>query len=70
MGATTSTLASTEINYVPVTITAGVEKLAAATASPASATSTARAESPSIGKSMVYVGTEGALLMAILGLLG
>lgn len=69
--ASTSTLASSEINYMGVTVTAGVEKLraaseAAATAVPESTAS--QAEAPII-TAMAKIGLSGALGVAVLGVI-
>ncbi|KAF2166884.1 hypothetical protein M409DRAFT_22936 [Zasmidium cellare ATCC 36951] len=63
----TSTLASSEINYVPVTITAGAQKLAAAstmTVDLPTGTSTAGA---SVITAAARLGLGGAVAMAVLG---
>jgi len=65
-----STLASTEINYVPVTITAGAEKLIAAstlTAEPTTTTSQAGA-APVISQ-VAGLGLGGMIGIAVLGAL-
>lgn len=63
----TSTLASTEINYFPVTITAGYEKLIAAatmTSSPSSTSSSAA----TIRNAAASLGLGSILALAVLGL--
>lgn len=63
VAASTSVLASTEINYVPVTITAGLEKIKAASEYAATAlpeTSTSSAGAPAM-TDMALLGFSGAL---------
>lgn len=63
----TSTLASSEINYVPVIVTAGYQKLAAAstmTLAPSAGTSTAGG---SVVTAAAQLGLGGAVAMAVLG---
>lgn len=63
----TSTLASSEINYIPVTVTAGAQKLAAAstmTLSQPSGTSSAGAVAITAAAKL---GLSGAVALAVLG---
>jgi hypothetical protein len=65
--ASTSVLASTEIQYLPVTITAGVEKIKAASeyaATAVPATSTSSAGVPAM-TDMAFVGLSGAVGLGV-----
>lgn len=68
---TTSTLASTQVSYVPVTITAGIQKIieASHSAAIASATSSTSAAGAPMITAMAKLGVGGIAGMAIFGAL-